>query len=194
MGSHLFSPNDAAACWADMLVEDDYFATDLVDCPIIPSDGYIGSSPPYNETDNRIEYAINGFLDQGGGRLRGTDTSGGDFVNYLSTHEPFPGQWITRPADGMLVADGAPLRGPFGQHRSQYYLDPLQTPADKEDGNWHANGKAHHVLFFDGRADAVYSSEDRYPLVSSSIHPYDTGTQSIEQPTPIWRPWKPYFD
>jgi len=184
-----FNSGAAPACWADTLIDGGYFQENLVDCPQIASEGKVGPAGVDEPTSNRIEYSMNGLITEvaGGGGLKGTSgsSSGGvpDYTIVIEESElflPWPSRWITAPSEGMLVADGAPLPKDSG-----YFIMPNHGPSDGVD--WHANGQAHQVLFFDGHADPILQSSEAYPFDVSAYW------MPTSQPSPIWRPWKPYF-
>jgi prepilin-type N-terminal cleavage/methylation domain-containing protein/prepilin-type processing-associated H-X9-DG protein len=173
--------------WADVLVEFQYMPTSLVDCPSVTRNGY--ACPGYwTPTENALEFAMNLYLSDNNGNIHGAH--GRTFAGAL--YVPWPGKWITRPADGFLLTDSnAPSWTPA--YRAPWMGDNYETPTSGHIGGRfrHKNGRCLNFLFFDGHGETVdcYSRRvfDDPPFGSYNV--YSNGGN----PTPFWRPWAPYF-
>jgi competence protein ComGC len=119
-----FAPEAGGAApwaWADVLIDGEYQQERGFDCPSHDGDGLVGPSQT-EDSDNVIEYAINGFLDQPNRALRGNPNASqpGQSVNpSLLQYGPWRYNLISHPSSGLLVTDN---RG--GDRAAFYYVLP----------------------------------------------------------------------
>ncbi len=214
---------NAERTWADLLIERAGLARGVVDCPVADADTYVDPSGALVSSENLIEYGMNGLIaGPFYGRLVGqkiyVPVNGGSAIvedpgvqTAYSIDDDWPMQFITRPSAGMLVMDNAAgLAGGL----PQAYVRPVQT-GTRPGKLRHSKGAAINVLFFDGHVETrtpvtekkgnlqqlvferlrdesnqdVWSSKSYYEISKSAT----ADAALMQQPTPFWRPWAPYF-
>ena len=203
------APGAGPLCWADILIRGRYLTRDVVDCPWIDSAGRVGPVPGERFSENAIEYAMNGFIGYGPGRLTGNQLADLDNPSAnpkFTRFSPWPFSLIRRASEGMLVMDNT------APNLSSYYIQSSQ-PVIRPGKLRHGVGKKTNAVFFDGhaetrtpalvsrsRADAIFdagvwagtadqgSAYTNYEVSSAGSPP-----PTLPQPTPFWRPWGEFF-
>jgi len=193
-------PGVAPLTWADGLINGKFATRDVFDCPSVDSTALVGGLGT-KRTERGLEYSINGLIQWNFGRLigiRDIDESEESINGQWSAFDAWPYKLIRRQSEGMLVMDNALPR------RSIYYIfpnDPNMTPGRLR----HASRKKVNMLFFDGhvetreparlsiaRADVIFDNGSYCPgLDNGSV--FTNESALLTQPSPLWRPWQPYF-
>jgi len=186
----------ALPCWADLLVDAEYLAVEDLDCPSLEGRGLgtgtAGTS--YLEPTNRaLEYGVNVFLTAGHGVIP-TDAS-----------KPWNLDRVSRPGEGILLGDSnAPSWTPW--HIApwmQGVFEHLAGIGSNVDGRQRHNAnRTINLLMFDGHAASrnpfdkiTFDSPpfaDWFGFTAYSIY-RDGSSVPPANPTPLWRPWKPFF-
>ncbi len=186
----------ALPCWADILMDGDYVTLSILNCPSLEGNGFGKGhgGPTYMEpTDHALEYAANVFL-------RAQDPN-------LFGKYPWRLESVTRPSEGFMIGDSnAPSWTPW--HIAPWMqgnFEHIDGSGSNVDGRQrHNQNKVINLLFFDGHARSrnVFSeiTFDSPPFATHfSIAPYSRYPMNASiqgppaHPTPLWRPWPPYF-
>lgn len=203
--------------WADLLIDAGFVTRSAFACGPASGVGLVGPGRDdlYPSIEDFLPYSINGYLVSGRGRLLGQSGDGFGVGNApgknprLSVFRPWPFPLITRPAEGLLVIDN--FVGLQETHRAHITAvgNLFNVQTNKRDKAFrHQNGRATNVLFFDGHVETRTPGKaekgkqdvifDGPPFSNPPV--FEGGTAGQEdrwllenQPSALWRPWKPYF-
>jgi prepilin-type N-terminal cleavage/methylation domain-containing protein/prepilin-type processing-associated H-X9-DG protein len=206
--------------WADILIESTGIPRDRFVCPSARGPGRVSSSvASTGSLESFLGYGINAYIaDDFPGKLLGAGANGSGNSQYRFS-SPWPFALITRPAEGLLVADS--FVGGVSATGGQAVVAAVQVglenrrfavgdPRRLSNVFRHVNERSTNVLFFDGHVELRQPStggtlvagapNDRARNAVLDQPPFALGTSLFHetpalsrQPSALWRPWKPYF-
>lgn len=186
----------ALPIWADLLLDEDYITLAILNCPSLEGDafGKGRAGPTYLEpTDNAVAYGINVFLMEQDPNVYG--------------RQPWRLDNVKHPSEGLMLGDSnAPSWTPW--HIAPWmqgnfeHLDGVNSNIDGRQR--HGRNQVINLLYFDGHArsrnvfsEITFDSPPfayHFGFAAYSIYPMNAGIVAPPaHPTPLWRPWPPYF-
>jgi prepilin-type processing-associated H-X9-DG protein len=213
--------------WADVLIDDAGIGQARFVCPSATGEGRVSSGiASTSRLESFLGYGINAYIaDELHGKLlgRGVASHGtpviGSGNNHFSRTSPWPFSLITRPSEGLLLADS--FVGTSSLYGGEVTVGAIQNGVANtrfRSGDTrratnifrHAGERATNVLHFDGHvstrqpstggtlvggvpnARALDAILDQPPFTLGA-RLYHDATSLNRQPSALWRPWKPYF-
>ena len=193
-----FGEGDATWYWADTLIDDFDMKRESFSCPIFPPER--GAKLPtvgWTTSDNVADYGLAGTLFDNNGNLYASAKKANGNSEVFPQYGAWPFKLITRPQEGMLASDSVSWAG---TNIRPWMGDPAKIP--------HGGRQQVNVLFYYAHVEAwdcyarpLYDNPPYAAAFGEANYSIFSGpnwspswTPNGAGPSPVWRPWEPYWD